>query len=410
MELTLEAVFFDHDSSTATGDALTIRRNALIPAPAPEWVRGVTANEHAASPAAYARDLVAGNPITIKALIRTDQAVAPGIAGGLLDPVTIRVLDLNPVRGCLTRVIDALVGDSSPSPDPGVLGEVPATEVIIGIAENTTLVELSLTGTRIADVGIGTHDITWLWQFLAPGSTVWQTFASTKHRIYTVLDAPGPPWTQGTPAASQSHPWIDALEVVCEWCRGITTLDTAADRITQRLFWTGPATFRYACGSALPYYAYADFDLTATLERIRGGVGNGPDVNCTDCASIVSTFANLIGHRLGQQEFGWGLSNGVLQLIGSTAWSSCVGPFGFHEVAWEGTGANTDRVWDACAAVDGDADPGSPPHTQEVPTGLPFAEPWHGSYLWHLITPHTYPTMLNDFAPYPGGPQHRAVF
>ena len=45
---------------------------------------------------------------------------------------------------------------------------------------------------------------------------------------------------------------------------------------------------------------WSSFDATHFLERLKGGLGNGIYVNCTDCATITSTFANALGADLWQ--------------------------------------------------------------------------------------------------------------
>ncbi|MEZ4416363.1 MAG: hypothetical protein R3E10_11515 [Gemmatimonadota bacterium] len=410
MKLTLESVTFDHDQTSASADALTIRRNAGIPVCPPEWVHGVTADEYGASVAAYARDRVAGNTITIKAVIRSDESADPQSVE-IPPTIRIRTLDAMPLAGCLPGLFARLRGSPPPPAPPGVLGVVPPTDTLIGHLHSHEQT-LPLTGSRIAEVGIGRHDIAWFWQYQVQGETTWTTFASTKHRIYTVLDTPTAPWGQPpNHVPPLSLPWIDALDVVCSWASGAQTADEAAAIITERIFNAGPAVFGYDCDGGSAYYSYDDLDLTAALERIRGGPGNGGRVNCSDCASLVSTLADLIGHDLGQQQFSWGLGNGVLRLIGDTAgWSSCVGPFGWHEVAWHGTGVGSDLIWDACAALDGDPDPANPPHSALIPRRIPHSAPWVGSYVWRAATPRTEAEAAPDFQPYGTPPIRRAVF
>ena len=46
------------------------------------------------------------------------------------------------------------------------------------------------------------------------------------------------------------------------------------------------------------HYSLPDFDGTAFRDRLRGGIGNGVYVNCSDCATIVASFANALGCEL----------------------------------------------------------------------------------------------------------------
>ena len=123
-------------------------------------------------------------------------------------------------------------------------------------------------------------------------------FAETSHRIFTVLRTPTRPWLQ--------QPFVDG-NTACR--RGPTyfrlhacgpeesaSLREAASQITLALFVTEDERLRYSrirgCSQQLPAQ---DFDCTGFLERLSGGFGRGPGVNCSDCATIVSTFSNAVG-------------------------------------------------------------------------------------------------------------------
>jgi hypothetical protein len=53
MQVFLEAIKFNHDQSSATGDAFNIRRNDTEQVNVPEWRRGISVKPED-SPAAYA--------------------------------------------------------------------------------------------------------------------------------------------------------------------------------------------------------------------------------------------------------------------------------------------------------------------------------------------------------------------
>src|SRR5260370_34923628 len=65
MLVQLEAGAFNHDTSAATGDALTIRRSATQDVTVPERRRGFSVTPED-SPAPYAKAAVAGNTLTVK--------------------------------------------------------------------------------------------------------------------------------------------------------------------------------------------------------------------------------------------------------------------------------------------------------------------------------------------------------
>ncbi|MFN2169236.1 MAG: hypothetical protein ACK2U9_23625, partial [Anaerolineae bacterium] len=150
----------------------------------------------------------------------------------------------------------------------------------------------------------------------------------------------------------------------------------------------------YDCpGGGLTHYtslfAPNTFDCTAFLDRLRGGFGRGYYVNCVDCATIVSTFANSLGCDLwqsamfGERPFGL---NPVLA-VGSNVWQTPCGwgSFPYHEVAWKGACTAGDEVFDACLQINGGSSIVSP--VPLLPAGIRFGEIGDGLYRDRLATP-----------------------
>src|SRR4029450_3111149 len=122
--------------------------------------------------------------------------------------------------------------------------------------------------------------------------------------------------------------------------------------------------------------------------------GCGRFVNCSDCAAIVVTFANVLGADLRARRMHdprWNTTVDPLDRsfafdlnevapIGTDSWSLCPnalqprgwGNFNYHETAWINVGAADEAVYDACLKVDGDADPTTRPHLPLLATRLPF--------------------------------------
>src|SRR6185436_1426164 len=75
MPVSVTQIKFNHDSLSATSDALNIRASASSFVEVPEWTRGETAARQ--SPAAYAIRAVGANTITVQARFAT---TAPGTA------------------------------------------------------------------------------------------------------------------------------------------------------------------------------------------------------------------------------------------------------------------------------------------------------------------------------------------
>ena len=152
----------------------------------------------------------------------------------------------------------------------------------------------------------------------------WHHFAITRHRLYFVLNVPTGPWNADT--GEYPAPWADVLDYACRWAEGATSTDMAAAMITQNVYALGPSIVTYDCpGGGSSHYSLGNFDCTAFIERLRGGIGNGIYVNCSDCATIVSTFANAVGCDLWQSRMGWGFALNELLAIGSSTWQTACG-------------------------------------------------------------------------------------
>jgi hypothetical protein len=279
-----------------------------------------------------------------------------------------------------------------------VLGEVKAQPVTFNAAGDSGPVLFELEKHALDTVGVGIHTVVWRWQFRRSPSDAWTDFAQSSHRIYTVLDVPTAPWEQTPHRASNTQlPWAEVLDVACTWARGASDLDEAATRITEEVFELGHTLLEYGCAvGARTQYAFPAFNCTAFLDRLRGGFGNGAFVNCTDCATIVSTFANILGCSLWQSRMGefTPFALNPIVAIGSTIWQSACGfPLGFlyHEVAWKGDCDVGDEVFDACLILDGDADPTTSPHTPLLPAKILFGNMGDGVYRDRLATPQGRP-------------------
>src|SRR5215510_3351967 len=92
----LETIAFNHDPSTATHDAINLRKNASTWLPVPEWRRGVSVLPED-SMAAYAVAQVAGNPVSIRATL---SCTNPAIHHAWIRALDA-VVDPPPPIGCL---------------------------------------------------------------------------------------------------------------------------------------------------------------------------------------------------------------------------------------------------------------------------------------------------------------------
>jgi hypothetical protein len=368
--LAIEAVKFNHDANAATQDALNIRRNATHFISVPEWRRFICVNPED-SAAAYAVVPTQGKPITIEVSLSSTD---PGVAF-----VEVRVehhVEARPVN----------------------------------FTNGTTgFVTFELIDPPVAHGRVGIWDVDWHWEYRLGPHHPWHFFAITRHRIYVVLDVPTDPWQQGPyNVGNMQLPWTDVLDYACRWAEGATSTDMAAALVTQSVYALGPSIITYDCpGGGSSHYSWGNFDCTAFVERLRGGIGDGLYVNCSDCATIVSTFSNALGCNLWQSKMGWGFALNELLAIGSSVWQTACGwgGFSYHEVAWQAACTANDDVYDACLQVDGDSDPTTAPHVALLPQDLRFGNPGDLLYRDRLATPAGRP----NCNPQPATRQRRVV-
>jgi hypothetical protein len=366
----IEAIKFNWNSGAHTKDALNIRKNATETIAIPEWKRFISVNPED-SRAAYALASTHGNQITIEVSLSSTD---PGVA----------FIEVRAEHHVKARSVNFINGQ-------------------------TGFLSFKLSDAYSKRNKVGIRDVEWHWEYRVSPKHPWHRFAVTRHRLYFLLNAPTRPWTQGPAnAANTQLPWSDVLDYACRWAEDAMSTDMAAAMITQNVYALGPSIITYDCpGLGGPHYTLSSFDCTAFIERLRGGIGNGIYVNCSDCATIVSTFANALGCDLWQSKMGWGFALNDLLAIGSSTWETACGwsGFSFHEVAWEAACTANDDVYDACLRVDGDNDPTTAPHVPLLPQDLRFGNTGDLHYRDRLATPAGRP----NCNPQTGTRQRRSV-
>ena len=177
-------------------------------------------------------------------------------------------------------------------------------------------------------------------------------------RFYGVLGN-----TQGMMAPDL--PWVAVVDEVTQKIAGSATdAPTARAILVQHIYEElGLAYDRK--GGASHYTTYsggwnsARFSLSDFLKRSRGNI-----VNCSDCASILSTYANMIGAKLSYSIIGSDFKLNPILGIGATTFGSPFDSgrlgFSYHAVT---TPDATLTINDATLALDGDGDPKLAPHT-----------------------------------------------
>lgn len=207
----------------------------------------------------------------------------------------------------------------------------------------------------------------------------WKKIITTNHTVYTLLNRPGVPWVLGL-----QNIWLNVLEYTYPWVKDITDTNVVMKKVTEAVNGILPLTYDTEYGA--PAYTYDNkFLLKALMKDLKNAVsGNKYQVNCSDCANIVTILSNLWGCNL--QVLIMSNSNGrggfrcnEIYAIGSTKSSDWKVPFNgffsFHAVAVDvKDGKNRDRmVYDACLQVNEGTQPWSPTKKGKLPTGMPFS-------------------------------------
>ena len=375
----LESIVFNHDPLSPV-NGISLRRDAWRPLDTPEWRRTAA---QATSVAAYAiSEARVTTPSLRVQLNRTDPAVTE---------IDVRAVE--------------------PPGIDNVLGSVATTHVTFRPDGTTGFLPFQLVNARLRSARVGIHAVHWRWQWRADRHQPWTDLTDTRHTVYTVLSVPGPPWQQVPSGATNTQlPWTAVLDVACTWAAGAQSEDEAATRITEAVFALGPDIVEYGCiilGAS--QYSLPYFFCMAFLDRLAGGPGRGRFVNCSDCATIVSTFANILGCRLWQSTMSGSFPFALNEIIaiGSTTWRTACdwGAFNYHEVAWKEPCTADSEVFDACLLVDADADPMRAPHRPVLPVDMRFGFAGDGGYLDKLATPLGRP----QCRPQPTTRQHRPV-
>jgi hypothetical protein len=273
--------------------------------------------------------------------------------------------------------------------NPNPLGTVPAVTLNFNATSRATKTVV-LPHAYQQNPGVRMNNIQWLWQYRLSETDLWRYLTQSVHRVYTLLSEPKAPWI-GTRDETQ-QPWTEVLDVACAWARGARSEADISQMITQAVYSLGrQGLFQYGCPvNARTVYAYPAFNCSEFLERLNGGFGLGPYVNCSDCATFVSSFANILGCSLWQSQMftpGTAFPVRAILTIGDQRFAGPCGgtAFTYHEVAWSGQGDETDAVGDACLVLNASPD-GYPIPTPLLPTNRSFVEPGQRRYRDMLAT------------------------
>ena len=205
--------------------------------------------------------------------------------------------------------------------------------------------------------------------------------------IYFFPNKPNLPWVINSEPNNQ-NPWASALDMLLNWgVRGFSDTTAISTKITEYVFNNNRFKYDINKGATKLNDEYGIFKCTDFIENVNGT--GDIIVNCTDCATIVSTFSNLLGANLYQVKFGGG--NGFycnkVKIIGyDSIWqypfpngkdfydtTATSGGFGYHEVAFNGNYSYEDKIYDACLKVNSYALNPMRSASERLPLNLQFA-------------------------------------
>lgn len=244
---------------------------------------------------------------------------------------------------------------------------------------------------QLADKGILKEELRLEWEYSYDRNT-WKKMGASNHLIYTILGTPGYPWggedvfVWSNEEECRNRPWISALDVMYPYVKGIKDLKSLYRKITETV--NSEFGFKYDVKQGRPkYYSESDIFFYFYLAWCIKDMANHVEaiINCTDCAAIVTTFANLYGGQLSVRMIGSGFDCYKIQSIGSHDWAYTFqsssktgqGHFSMHQIAVEYTGKDQDNrtteVYDSCLKVDDSPTPGEPHGNAVLPVGMRFS-------------------------------------
>jgi hypothetical protein len=338
--IALEAIRFNLQTVLASGP-LNVRKNATEWIALPEWRRKGSLHTEDAL-AAFAIASLQEGMIPIAASFTCDDlSVRDVMIRAVDDASAFPTLAKNHVTSILQRV-------SVVSADPPIA----VREQTVSFRNGTTgPIRFDVTDPKVDKARVGAYDCAWRWEYRLPHEPAWRRLAVSRHRIYITLDVPYQPWQQ-TPYTFENTQilWTDVLDYACRWAAGAQSKQEAAAAVTRSINDLAPDIITFdEPGGGSPHYAWSHFDCTSFLDRLAGGIGNGPYVNASDCAAIVTTFANALGCDLWQARMGFGFSSNPVLMLGSTVWQKPGSWPGltYHEIAWEDACDENSPVYDA---------------------------------------------------------------
>jgi hypothetical protein len=256
---------------------------------------------------------------------------------------------------------DSTVLGSSGLPGAGVSLEIPGWTAISGADSLDPSVPVVFQAAEPLGAGPGVLEETLELRFVRDdGSQRWEIGSQQLPvRWYLLLDEP----TFQRPE-DVYNAWVAAIDPALRAIDGVAPSDEAViDALVSWIYDDLGLSYdtRYGASYFTAYvgnWTPATFDMTGFLRP-----GAGRTVNCSDCASILSAWANMLGAELVYSIVLQNFDLNYILAIGGDAFTHC--PFGSWGCSFSYHAVNTNdggaTIWDATLALDGDENPSAPP-------------------------------------------------
>jgi hypothetical protein len=342
----LKEIYFNYNNSTPGTTSLKLYEKYGLEVASPEW----TDTQPHQSYALYAITQLKNNPINLKATI----IASAGNSG-------------THIKICAT--------DAS-----GFFGDSEEANVTIGAGKNLTVpFELVFRNHSMHQYGIQKNQLSLIWLLSTDNGTTWTTLQSTEHNIYIVYGTPKDPW-----GAVNYCPRVDSLNFMIPFLSGLDNPSDIMSKITEVVYTN--LNLRYDTTNGASFFTGHSYDTnigryvnTFSMSNFIATSRNTNKVNCTDCATIVATFANLFGCNMYEGIMQSDFKCNPILAIGGTQWVPpfTTGFFSYHEVAVDEQGTNNQQrlIYDACLKINNSTTPANPsPLIPTLPTAMPFSQ------------------------------------
>lgn len=231
--------------------------------------------------------------------------------------------------------------------------------------------------------GFSKQDISFVWKYKDVNGS-WVEIKTIPVTVYFIPAKPNLPWMitgKESNYNSNQNPWTAALDMLLGWgVEGKTSTTEISKQITSYV--NSSISLEYDINRGASLLTIGDRGQFFDCSTFISSVGTKQIINCTDCATIVSTFANLLGANLYQVCFGKrdragfiGFFCNTIKAIGyegqwqypfacdkngnrvdiSNTKDAAYGTFAYHEIAFAAGKSYNKKIYDACLKVDNNA-------------------------------------------------------